>query len=285
MIVRTAQDRQPHTLDLETQLRLDARPLYIAAGSDTRIWLAGRALGVQREERAEQFFPLQRLSRVHSSTRVAWSSEALLACAEQGISVVFVHDDGEIAARLLGRPGVRDELLWRFEELLMLPQAEAIYARWLATTRARIAFWACARLGAPEGARDPRTGRAWIEHQAQQVGGSRGAERTRQWLRSLAYQWTAAHLHDLGFGRNTELGQIGEPSLGRDLAELLMWYLEPPRIGWLRRRFEAAQHRREPLRLPRHLDTVRLFESRAARVSQRGRDITNSLHRWLISET
>lgn len=285
MIVRTAQDRQPHKLDLATQVRLDARPLYIAAGSDTRIWLAGRALGVQREERAEQFFPLQRLSRVHSSTRVTWSSEALLACAEQGISVVFVSDDGEIAARLLGRPGARDELLWRFEELLMLPQADAIYERWLTTTRARIAYWACSRLGAPEGARDPRTGRAWIEHQAQQYGGSRGAERTRQWLRSLAYQWTAAHLHDLGFGRTTELGQIGEPSLGRDLAELLMWYLEPPRIGWLRRRFDAAQHRREPLRLPRHLETVRLFESRAARLSQRGRDITNSLHRWLISVT
>lgn len=285
MIVRTAHDRRPRPLDTQTQVRLDARPLYIASGSDTHVWLAGRALCVQREERAEQFFPLQRLSRVHSSTRVTWSSEALLACAEHGIGVIFVSEDGDITARLLGRPGERDELLWRFEELLMLPQAEARYGRWLAITRARIAYWASARLGAPEGARDPRNGRGWIEHQAQQYAGRRGAERTRQWLRALSYQWTAAHLNDLGFGRNTELGQTGEPSLARDLSELLMWYLEPPRIGWLRRRFDAAQHRGESLRLPRHVDAVRLFESRAARISQRGRDITNSLHRWLISET
>lgn len=285
MILRTADDREPHPLDLETQIRLDARPLYIASGSDTRVALAGRALCVQREERAEQFFPLPRLSRVHSSTRVSWCTDALLACAEQGISVIFVSDEGEIHARLLGRPGERDELLWRFEELLMLPQAEALYGRWISTSRARIAYWASARLGAPEGARDPRNGRGWIEHQAQQLAGRRGAERTRQWLRSLAYQWMAAHLNDLGFGRNTELGQIGEPSLARDLAELLMWYLEPPRIGWLRRRFDAARHRGEALRLPRHIEAVRLFESRAARISQRGRDITNSLHRWLISET
>jgi hypothetical protein len=226
-----------------------------------------------------------RISRVHSSTRVTWSTEALLACAGQGIGVVFVSDDGDVRARLLGCPGERDELLWRFQELLMLPHAEAIYGRWLATTRGRIAYWASQRLGAPQGARDPRNARAWIEHQAQQYGGRRGAERTRQWLRALAYQWTLGHLVDLGFGANTELGQTGEPSLARDIAELLMWYLEPPRIGWLRRRFDAARHRGEPLRLPRHADTVRLFESRAARVDRRGRDITGSLHRWLIAET
>ncbi|WP_295544439.1 CRISPR-associated endonuclease Cas1 [uncultured Thiohalocapsa sp.] len=263
----------------------DAAPLYIAAGSDTRVRLDRRALSVQREARAEQLFPLQRIARVHSSTLVQWSTEALLACAERGISVVFVHDDGDIAARLLPRPGARDELLHRLQDLMLLPHGLDRYTHWLGMTRARIAHWACSRLGAPDGARDPRNGRAWIEHQAQQYAGGRGAERTRQWLRSLAYQWTAAHLAQLGFGRNTELGQAGEPSLARDLSELLMWYLEPPRIGWLHRRFDAARHRGEPLRLPRHADTVRLFESRAARVSKRGRDITNSLHRWLVSDT
>ncbi|EIC21503.1 CRISPR-associated endonuclease Cas1 [Thiorhodovibrio frisius] len=283
MIVQTA--HQPSAETVERAFELDARPLYLAAGSDTRVLLDGRALSIQRDERAEQIFPLARIGRVHSSTRVQWTSEALLACAARGISVIFVTDDGEIQARLLGRPGERDELLLRFTELMLLPHALGLYGHWLRIARARTAYWACARLGAPQGARDPRTGRAWIEHQAQQYAGNRGAERTRQWLRSFAYQWMAAHLHDLGFGHNTELGQSGEPSLARDLAELLMWYLEPARIGWLRRRFDAARHRRQPLRLPRHSETARLFESRAARVAQRGHDITNCLHRWLVSET
>ncbi|WP_462331193.1 CRISPR-associated endonuclease Cas1 [Thiohalocapsa halophila] len=282
MVSTLYQPRQPEPA---ARIPDDARPLYIAAGSDTRVRLDRRALSVQREARAEQLFPLQRIARVHSSTLVQWSTEALLACAERGISVIFVSDDGDIAARLLPRPGARDELLHRFQDLMLLPHGLDRYHRWLGISRARIAYWACSRLGAPDAARDPRNGRAWIEHQAQQYAGRRGGERTRQWLRSLAYQWTAAHLNHLGFGRNNELGHAGEPSLARDLAELLMWYLEPPRIGWLRRRFDAARHRAEPLRLPRHADTVRLFESRAARVGKRGRDITNSLHRWLVSET
>jgi len=282
MIVRTAAEPRSHQ---RPQIRYDAQPLYIATGSDTRVVLDGPALCVQREERAEQFFPLQRIARVHSSDRVDWSTRALLACAEQGINVLFISEEGTVRARLLGRPGERDELLLRFSEFMLLPQAGDLYAHWLASMRTRIAHWAGARLRAPTGARDPRSCRAWIEHQAVQYGGRRGAERTRQWLRSLGYQWMHAHLTELGFGRNTELGQAGEPSLARDLAELLMWYLEPPRIGWLRRRFDAARHRRETLRLPRHAETVRLFESRAARVAKRGRDITNSLHRWLVAET
>jgi hypothetical protein len=249
----------------------DARPLYIASGSDTRVRLDGRALCVQREERPEQLFPLVRIARVHTSVRAEWSTEALMACADYGIGVLFVEDDGTVQARLLGRPGERDELLHRFSEFLLLPQAADQYGFWLGV--------------APKAAREPRSCRAWIEHQAVQYAGSRGAERTRQWLRTLCYQWMQAHLLDLGFGRQSELAQIGEPSLPRDLAELLMWYMEPPRIGWLRRRFDAARHRGEPLCLPRHADTVRLFESRAARVAKRGRDLTGALHRWLIAET
>lgn len=281
MIVRTALDPRMAERPL---IRLDAQPLYIATGSDTRVLLDGPALCVQREARAEQIFPLQRIARVHSSDRVDWTTAALLACAERGIAVLFISDDGTVRARLLGRPGAHDELRQRFTDFLLLPQAGDMYGHWLATMRTRIAHWAGARLGAPSGARDPRSGRAWIEHQAVQYAGRRGAERTRQWLRSLAYQWMQAHLQERGFGANTELGQVGEPSVARDLAELLMWYLEPPRIGWLRRRFDAARHRREPLRLPRHVETVRLFESRAARVTKRGHDITNALHRWLVSE-
>ncbi len=281
MIVHTTADSHaPRRPPIPT----DARPLYIASGTDTRVVLDGPALCVRREARAEQLFPLGRISRVHSSLRVVWSTEALLACAARGIGVLFVSDDGQVEARLLGRPGERDELLLRFCDFMLLPQAGDMYAHWLGVMRGRIAHWAGARLQAPPEARDPRSCRAWIEHQAAQYAGRRGAERTRQWLRALAYQWMSAHLNDLGFGHNTELGQAGEPSLARDLAELLMWYLEPPRIGWLRRRFDAARHRREPLRLPRHLDAVRLFESRAVRISKRGRDITNSLHRWLIAE-
>ena len=271
--------------DRGTAPRIDPRPLYIVPTGDTRVQLDGPALVVQREERAEQYFPLQRIARVYSSDRVDWSTDALLACAEQGIGVLFVDDHGEIRARLLGRPGERDELLLRFTEFMLLPQAPDMYQHWLNGMRRRIVYWAGARIDAPRELRDPRGCRQWIERLAIRYTGRRGAERTRQWLRALAYHWMDAHLRDLGFAANTELGQVGEPSLTRDLAELLMWYLEPARIGWLRRRNLAAMHKGEALRAAQHADVVRLFESRNARVTKRGRDLTSSLHRWLIQES
>lgn len=262
----------------------DARPLYVVATGDTHVRLDGAALSVQRDERAARLFPLQRLSRIYSGTDVQWTTEALLACADIGIGILFVDRQGAIGARLLGRPGARDEMLLRFSEFLLLPQAPDMYQHWLQGMRRRIAYWAGVRVDAPAELRDPRHCRQWIERRAIGYARRQGAERTRQWLRAMAYHWMESHLADLGFGAHTELGQAGEPSLARDLAELLMWYLEPARIGWLRRRHSAAQHRGEPLRPPNHPDTVRLFESRATRVAKRGRDITGSLHRWLIQQ-
>jgi hypothetical protein len=93
------------------------------------------------------------------------------------------------------------------------------------------------------------------------------------------------HLQDHGLGTDNELGRSGEPALARDLTRLLMWYLEPPRIGWLKRRCLAAARKGEPLRAPGQQDLVRLFESRAVRAASRGRAITSALHRWLIHET
>jgi hypothetical protein len=282
MIIYTT---QPSTEQPPHRPSADARPLYLAPPADTRVVLDGPALCVQQEERAEQLFPLQRIARVYTDTSVDWSTPALLACAERGIGVLFVAPDGAVAARLLGRPGARDELLHRFTEFMLLPQAPERYAHWLLSQRRRLAYWACMKLDAPAGVRNPRNARQWLERRAAAHAGRRGAERTRQWLRALAYQRTEVHLTDLGFGASTELGQSGEPSLARDLAELLTWYLQPARIGWLHRRHQAAQHRCEPLRPPRHADTVRLFESRAVRIGRRLRDLSSALHRWLIEQT
>lgn len=281
MIVYTTTDH-PNRRRLERAD--DARPLYLIATGETRVVLDGPALSVERAERAAQSFPLRRLSRIYSSERIHWSSEALLACAAHGIGILFVDEAGEIRARLLGRPGQRDELLRRFNELMLLPQALDMYQHWLTGMRRRIAYYVATKVGAPEQARNPRLARQWIERRAVTYTRRQGAERTRQWLRALAYHRMQEHLADLGFGHRNELGQSGEPALTRDLADLLMWYLEPPRLGWLRRRHHAAKHRGEPVRAPSHAETIRLFEARPTRVAKRGRDITGSLHRWLIHE-
>ena len=260
----------------------DARPLYIAPAGDTRVVLDGPALCIAQEERAVQLFPLRRLSRVYSGDRVDWTSGALLACAAAGIAVVFVDDGGDVVARVLGRPGERDELYHRMTEFLLLPQAAGMYRYWREDLLRRGAWWAGVKLDVPPRARGAAQCRDWINREAVRYAGHRAGERSRQWLRSLAFAWMQEHLQDLGFGLTTELAQAGEPALARDLAEIMMWYLEPARVGWLKRRSLAAQHKGQAVRPPQHRDLVRLFESRATRAAVRGREITSLLHRWLI---
>lgn len=264
--------------------RADARPLYVVPLGDTRVALDGPALCVEREEESPRLFPLGRLSCVYSSDRAAWTSEALLACAAAGVPVVFVDEDGTVVARVLGRPGARDEIYTRMVEFLMLPQAPGMYRHWREGLRLRAARWAGMKLGVPPRLRRPAPCREWINREAARLAGERGGERSGQWLRSLAFNWMHAHLQDLGFGRDSELGQAGEPQLAKDLTEILMWYLEPVRIDWLRRRLLAARRGGEVLRPPQQQDLVGVFESSAARAAVRGREITGLLHRWLVHE-
>jgi hypothetical protein len=263
----------------------DARPLYIAPDAPTRVDLDGPALRVTCAGKSEQLFPLRRLSRVCSAQRVDWASEAMLGCARMGITVIFVDDTGRVVARLLGAPGLREELRDRLTEFLMLPQAEGMYRFWLGNMRRRAAFWAGSKLGVPREQRDPRSCRQWINRLAGRYAGTKAAQQSQQWLRATAYLWMQGHLQDLGFGAENELGSIDEPLLARDLTEVLMWYLEPARVGWLKARYLAARAKRESPRLPQRREVFELFESRALRAAVRGREITSCLHRWLIHET
>lgn len=263
----------------------DARPLYIAPGADTRVDLDGPALCITRDERTEQFFPLQRISRVYTGDDAQWTSEALLACADYGIGVLFVNDTGDIVARLLGRPGIYDSLYHRLSEFLLLPEALGRYRHWHSEFERRAAWWVGLKLKLVKTERSPHQCRQQINQQAVRYVGDKAAELSRQWLRSIAYNWMQAHLLELGFGSDNELTQSSEPAVVRDLTDLLVWYLEPACIGWLKRRHLAALRKREAVRAPTHADLVRLFESRAMRSAARGREITSSLHRWLIHKT
>ncbi len=262
-----------------------AMPLYLAPEGETWVGLDGPALRISRPDTAERLFPLRRIARVHTSPRVDWEQAALLACADAGIPVLFVDDDGQVIARILGRPGQRDELRNRLVELLLRPEGPGMLRYWMDRNCQRAARWAAIKLGSRPATERAADIRRWANQVAERLAGTDPARQTRQWVRGLAYGWMEAHLADLGFARSTELGQAGLPPLAADLTDILDWYLEPARLGWLMRRRLAAQHRQEPLRAPTYSEAVRLFESGQARAATRGREITSCLHRWLIHET
>ena len=83
----------------------DRRPLYLDAREATTILLEGPALRIRVSKQAERDVPLRRISRVVTNHRTQFTTDALLACADRGISVVFLSEDGEVRARILsGKP-------------------------------------------------------------------------------------------------------------------------------------------------------------------------------------
>lgn len=279
-------DGQAYRRHIQKEAAREPRaPLYLAPETETWVGLDGPALRVSRMDSADRLFPLARIARVHTSPRADWEQAALLACADAGIPVLFVDDNGRVIARVLGRPGERDELRDRLVEFLLRPEATGMLRHWLDRNRQRAARWAAIKLGWRPTTERAAEIRRRINKTAKRLAGPESAEHSRQWLRGLAYGWMEAHLVALGFAASTELAQVGQPALAADLTDILFWYLEPARLGWLMRRALAAERKREPLRPPTYREAVMLFESGPARVATRGHEITSCLHRWLIHET
>ena len=75
------------------------RPLYIDGLPGCRVVLDEPALRIVVPEKADQLFPLSRISRVVCKGVVEWSMSALLACADAGITLLFLENNGEVRAR------------------------------------------------------------------------------------------------------------------------------------------------------------------------------------------
>ncbi len=107
------------------------KPLYINGTPGCRVILDDPALRITTPDRADQLFPLSRISRVVCQGNVEWSTRALLACADMGIQLLFLRKNGEIRARWLGQSGERQKLTQRLVDLLSRADGLALYTNWL----------------------------------------------------------------------------------------------------------------------------------------------------------
>jgi hypothetical protein len=88
------------------------------------------ALRVVVTDKADQLFPLSRVSRVVCSGVVDWSMSALLACADAGVNVLFLAKNGELRGRWLGQSQQRQLLAQRLVDLLARPDGLGRYENW-----------------------------------------------------------------------------------------------------------------------------------------------------------
>jgi CRISPR associated protein Cas1 len=241
------------------------KPLYLQAGAGMQVDYEEPALQVTMPARARQLFPLLRISRVVVSGYVLWSMEALLACADAGIAIVFIANDGEIRARWLGCNNRRQRLLQSVLDMLQCCDAFDRYQDWLRGMRRMAVRSAARRLGFADWRdADALALEMWLENTGQV--GWQGVE-TR--LQSLLMSTVLAYLGEYGLDARSGGLLQGRLNLPGDLCTLLVWDFYPALYVWQKRCHNQSTG---------HRDLIEFYERRSQRTENLLRGTMNKLH-------
>ena len=249
------------------------KPLYLNGGG-VRVQLDGPALRVLQPERAARWFPLARLSRVVASGAVDWSTPALLACAQRGISVTFLDRYGALQGLLLG-PGSGDaSLAARLDEILSRPDWPARWEDWRRAMARRAQLRMAQRLGLKGSSVDVRRLKTVLDGWLQRQAGARELPRLEARLRGFVSALVVERLTAAGLDGPRLTGNLQRLGLVQALTELLAWELQAPLVELLQR-----ARRGGPVRLDDRAVTG-LFESQAGVLVRRCDRLLAELAAW-----
>lgn len=250
------------------------KPLYLQGRSELAVDLDGRALRITQPERAAMLYPLARLARVLSKGEVRWSCEALLACAEVGVPVVFLNRDGDVRAYLFGASSGESVLYGRLRACLRRSDGLNRYASWrrAMVDHARQALeWQLQQAGVC-----PEPVLAWRGVMPVRRGMVVAvlARAVVRRLRGLLAGLSAQLLAEAGLNAE-QLADLEPLTLVDDLAELLSWALAEPVLV-------ATWHRAGPGPDGHDEQTLMvLVEARRDEVFRFGRLLLGRLRQWL----
>ncbi len=199
------------------------RPLYIDGSIGCRVVWDEPALRVSVADKADQLFPVSRVSRVVCKGVVEWSMSALLACADAGISVLFLEKNGELRARWLGKAGERQFLTQRFADLLARSDGPALYENWTLSMEKLAARSFARRIGLPDWREIPV---ASLRRQVFVSLQSEGRQRANM-LENILHAELLVWLPEAGFAGDDEGLAASGPDLAVFLSRLLLWDFYP----------------------------------------------------------
>ncbi len=76
--------------------------LYLNVSEIIQVRLDGPALRINHQHQADRLFPLGQLAGVVVIGMVSWETQAIIACAEQGVSIHFISHRGVLRAQVCG---------------------------------------------------------------------------------------------------------------------------------------------------------------------------------------
>lgn len=244
------------------------RPLYIDGSPGCRVVLDEPALRVCVPEKADQLFPLSRVSRVVCNGVVEWTMPALLACADAGILVLFLERNGKVRARWLGHGGERQALAQRLVDLLARGDGPGLYENWYLSME-KLAARSFARRMALNDWREISVVqlRKHLALALEKVGRQRA-----NLLQSLLQAELLSWLADAGLGSDDEALLNDKLDLASDLSKLLLWDFYPSLLDW-----------DEEITLPDMQAVAALFQQRTDRSYLLFRGSLNKLHQFLLA--
>lgn len=253
------------------------RPLYLTARAGIRVGLDGPALRISAPDRAEQLFPLRRLSRVLSRVDTNWSTEALIACAERGVPVAFVGSDGRVRAFVFGRPGSSDTFTGRLLDFLDRPDAVERYQDWAHAMERRGRLRLARRLGLDPLRSDLRKLDQVLAEAKARVARKSVVSYLERRLAAMLSTLVSEVLTESGVGADLLAGSLSRLTLVQSFTAALEWDLQLPMLRTLSRIDPGRKSR--PIN---DADIARLFERRAPAIATRARELASNLHRWLV---
>lgn len=194
--------------------------------------------------------------------------QALLACADAGIQLLFLEKSGAVRARWLGQSGERQRLTQRLIDLLSRADGPVLYANWLLSME-KLAARSCARR---IGLCDWRECSAVeLRRQLRHTLGHNGWHLSTL-IQNILYSELLVWLPECGFERDNEMLLSMELDLAADLSRLLLWdyyiaLLEP----------DAAERGGNALQA-----MAELFQQRQERCYRLFRSSINKLHQFLL---
>jgi hypothetical protein len=244
------------------------RPLYIDGLTGCRVVWDEPALRVMVPGKADQLFPLSRISRVVCKGVVDWSMSALLACADAGITLLFLEKNGEVRARWLGRGGERQSLTQRLVDLLARADGQQRYENWYLSMEKLAARSFARRMGVLE----------WREVSINELRqrlalslSDEGRARANV-LRSLLQSELLIWLPDCGFCSDDEALLTCDLDLASDLSGLLLWDF-----------YQSLLAADEPDACTALVAMAALYQQRTDRCYLLLRSTINKLHQFLLA--
>ncbi|MEI6068214.1 MAG: CRISPR-associated endonuclease Cas1 [Methylococcaceae bacterium] len=199
------------------------RPLYIDGSPGCRVVFDEPALRVVVPDKADQLFPLSRISRVVCKGVVEWSMSSMLACADAGINLLFLHKNGEVRERWLGSGSERQSLTQRLVDLLARADGLQCYENWYLSMQKLAARSFARRMGIVE----------WREvsinelRQMLSLSLSVEGQYRANLLQGLLQSELLNLLAESGFCSDDEALLSGNLDLALDLSKLLVWDFYP----------------------------------------------------------